>query len=150
MIWYCDSSALVKRYVRETGSRWFREQASHHELLTSVLTVAEVSAAMARRRRDGTLSGFEFHRSRTQFTRHLKAGQYALLPAHLEVIEQAALLTYDLPLTGYDAVHLATALHYLSRMSVDVEQFCFLTADDQLQRAAQTKGIKTDNPNEHA
>jgi predicted nucleic acid-binding protein len=150
LIWYCDSSALVKRYVREAGSRWLREQAGHHQLLTSVLTVAEVSAAMARRRRDGTISSFEFHRSRTQFTRHLKAGQYTLLPAHLEVIEQAALLTYDFPLTGYDAVHLATALHYLNRIGVDAEQFYFLTAGDQQQRAAQAKGIKTDNPNEYA
>ena len=31
MIWYCDSSALVKRYVRETGSRWFRAQVSQHQ-----------------------------------------------------------------------------------------------------------------------
>jgi hypothetical protein len=150
LIWYCDSSALVKRYVRETGSQWFREQAGHHQLLTSVLSVAEVSAATARRRRDGTLSSFEFHRSRTQFTRHLKAGQYVLLPANLEIIEQAALLTYDLPLAGYDAVHLATALRCLSRKSIAKDQFYFLTADDQLQAAARTKGIKTHNPNEHA
>jgi hypothetical protein len=62
------------------------------------LAVAEIPAAMARRRRDGSLSSFEFHRSRTQFTRHLQANQYTLLPAHLDVIEQAALLTYRLPL----------------------------------------------------
>ena len=147
MIWYCDSSALVKRYVRETGSRWFRKQSSQHRLLTSTLAVAEVPAALARRKRDGTLSTFEFHRSRTHLTRHLQAGQYALLSPTLEVIEQAALLIYHLPLAGYDAVHLATAL--LALRSVDRGQFCFLTADQQLRRAAEAEGITTENPNEH-
>ncbi|MGH9753592.1 MAG: type II toxin-antitoxin system VapC family toxin [Blastocatellia bacterium] len=149
MIWYCDSSALVKRYVRETGSRWLREQISHHQLLTSVLAIAEIPAALARRQRDGTLSVFEFHRSRLQITRHLQAGQYALLPATLHVIQQAALLIYRLPLAGYDAVHLATAIHYLRTSGIDANQFYFLTADLQLQRAAEAEGLKTENPNNH-
>ena len=147
MIWYCDSSALVKRYVRETGSRWFREQVSQHRLLTSTLAVAEVPAALARRKRDGTLSTFEFHRSRTHLTRHLQDGQYTLLSPALEIIEQAALLIYRLPLAGYDAVHLGTALSALR--SVGRDQFCFLTADQQLQRAAEAEGITTENPNDH-
>ena len=147
MIWYCDSSALVKRYVRESGSRWFREQVSQHRLLTSTLAVAEVPAALSRRKRDGTLSTFEFHRSRTHYTRHLQAGQYALLSPTLKIIEQAALLIYRLPLAGYDAVHLATALAALR--SVDRDQFCFLTADRQLQNAAEAEGITTENPNNH-
>ena len=147
MIWYCDSSALVKRYVRETGSPWFREQVSQHRLLTSTLAVAEVPAALARRKRDGTFSTFEFHRSRTHLTRHLQAGQYTLLSPTLEIIEQASLLIYRLPLAGYDAVHLATALFALR--SIDRDQFCFLTSDRQLQRAAEAEGVATENPNEH-
>lgn len=149
MIWYCDSSALVKRYVRETGSQWLREQVSQSKLLTSSLAVAEIPAALARRKRDGTISAFEFHRSRTHLTRHLQAGQYVLLPAALDVIEQAALLTYRLPLTGYDAVHLATALSYLQAAGAEASQFCFLTADDQLLNAAQSEGLRTENPNDH-
>ena len=150
MIWYCDSSALVKRYVRETGSRWFREQIGEHKRLTSSLAVAEIPAALARRKREGTISAFEFHRARTQLTRHLQSGQYVLLPAILEVINQAALLTYRLPLAGYDAVHLATALSYFRNGGADVTQIYFLTSDYQLQRAAETEGLKTENPNEHS
>jgi predicted nucleic acid-binding protein len=142
-------SALVKRYVREIGSRWFREQVGQFQLLTSTLAIVEIPAALARRKRDGTISAFEFHRSRTQFTRHLQAGQYLLLPATLDVIEQAALLTYRLPLAGYDAVHLATALDYLQVAGVEMSQFCFLTADEQLRRAAEAERLKTENPNEH-
>ena len=147
MIWYCDSSALVKRYVRETGSRWFRAQVSQHQLLTCTLAIAEIPAALARRKRDGTISAFEFHRSRTQLTRHLQARQYELLPATLSVIEQAALLTYRLPLAGYDSVHLAAGLNYLRTTGAAPHQFCFLSADDQLQRAAEAEGLSTENPN---
>ncbi len=147
MIWYCDSSALVKRYVRETGSRWFREEVSQHRLLTSTLAVAEIPAALSRRKRDGTLSTFEFHRSRIHFTRHLQAGQYNLLSPTLEIIEQSALLIYRLPLAGYDAVHLATALFAVR--NVDRDQFCFLTSDQQLRRAAEAEGLMTEDPNGH-
>ena len=149
MIWYCDSSALVKRYVREVGSSWFRQQQSQHQILTSALALTEIAAALARRRRDGAISTFEFHRSRAQFTRHLQAGQYILLPATLDMIDRATLLTYRLPLAAYDAVHLATAQDYLKAGSVDADQFCFVTADDQLQRAAHAEGLKTVNPNDY-
>jgi hypothetical protein len=33
MIWACDTSALVKRYVQELGSRWFRREVDHHIIL---------------------------------------------------------------------------------------------------------------------
>jgi len=149
VIWYCDSSALVKRYVRETGSRWLRQQIARLQVFTSTLTLAETASALARRLRDGTLSTFEFHRGRTQFTRHLQASQYILCPASFEVIEQAALLTYRLPLAAYDAVHLATALQSLRAGGMDPGQFYFVTADDQLQRAAEAEGLKIENPNDH-
>ncbi len=149
MIWYCDSSALVKRYVREVSSLWFRREHGQHDLATSALTVVEVPAALARRMRDGSISAFEFHRGRTQLTRHLRSGQYSILPVASDVIQLAAILTHQLPLAAYDAVHLATALRYRQTFGVDLEQFCFVTADDQLKRAAQAQGLKTENPNDH-
>jgi len=150
VIWYCDSSALVKRYVREAGSRWFREQHSKHKLLTSELAIVEVAAAFARRRREGTISLFEFHRDRTQFARHIHLGQYTLLPSHFDIIERAARLAYQRPLTAYDAVHLATALIYARALSAfDVPQFQFITADQQLKRAVESEGLQVENPNDH-
>lgn len=149
MIWYCDASAVVKRYVREVGSRWFRQQITQHHLLTSILAIAEVPAALARRMRDGTISTIEFHHSRTRFTRHLEAGQHTPLPATTDIIKQAVLLIYRRPLAAYDAVHLATALHYLRTTGIDPSRFCFITADGQLQRAAQAEGLQTENPNDH-
>lgn len=149
MIWYCDSSALLKRYVRETGSLWFRQQLSSHRIIASVLAIAELPAALGRRKRQGTLSVFEFHRNRTQFNNHLQSRHYLLLQAFREIVDQAALLTYRHPLAAYDAVQLSTALEYLKNSGINAKQFYFVTADDQLQRAAESEGLQTENPNDH-
>lgn len=149
MIWYCDSSALVKRYVQETGSRWFRQQLALHRLLTSTLTLAEVPAALARRELQGTISRFELLRGRNEFTQHWQRGQYIFLPVPLVLVEHASRLIYRQPLAAYDAIHLATALDYLKTSGADPNQFFFITADHQLHRAAESEGLQTENPNDH-
>lgn len=150
MVWYCDSSALIKTYVRELGSRWFREQQSHHHILTSELAIAEIPSALSRRKREGTISTFEFHRGRAQFTRHLRSKLYTLLPADLNTIELAVLLIYRHPLAAYDGIHLATALIYSRSLGAsDDELFRFICADNQLRRAAEAEGLKAENPNDH-
>jgi predicted nucleic acid-binding protein len=58
-LYFFDSSALVKRYVHEQGSSWVREitaSASGHLLHISLLTVAEIANALARRHREGNVS----------------------------------------------------------------------------------------------
>lgn len=148
MIWYCDSSALVKRYVRETGSTWLRHQLGQHELITSTLVLAEVASALTRRWREGTISEIEFYRDRTQFLRHVRARSYGLLAAPLDLIEQATLLIYRAPLSALDAIHLSTALRYQKGLGQQAD-FYFVTADDQLERAARGEGLQTENPNAH-
>jgi predicted nucleic acid-binding protein len=149
VIWYCDASAVAKRYILEVGSRWFRQQISQHHLFTSVLALAEVPSALARRVRDGSVSTAEFHRCRNQFARHVQSHQYIFLPASMDLIEHAALLIYRRLLAAYDAVHLATALHYQRTSGADPNRFYFVTADRQLQRAAQAEGLQTEDPNDH-
>jgi len=149
MIWYCDSSALVKRYVNEQGSSWFRQQLSQHDLLVSELAVAEIASTLARRKRQGTISDFEFHSGRGQFARHLQAGQYAFLQTNRRTVNQAAILIYRYPLVAYDAIHLAAALIHWQTGGIIPNQFCFVTADDQLRAAAEASGLQTENPNDH-
>ncbi|MCI0711126.1 MAG: type II toxin-antitoxin system VapC family toxin [Chloroflexi bacterium] len=51
---YFDSSALVKRYLRETGSAWVRSLASPsagHTIVVAAITRVEVAAAFAARHR---------------------------------------------------------------------------------------------------
>lgn len=56
---FLDSSALVKRYVGETGSGWVQRQTdaeSEHSLYVVRITGIEVVSAMARKARAGGLS----------------------------------------------------------------------------------------------
>ena len=51
---YLDSSALVKRYLIETGSAWVRSIANPsvgHTILVAAITWVEVAAAFAARHR---------------------------------------------------------------------------------------------------
>ena len=52
--YFVDSSALVKRYVRETGTAWVRSitrRRSSTDIFIALITAVEVTSAIARRRR---------------------------------------------------------------------------------------------------
>jgi len=49
MIWFVDTSALVKRYIKEQGSEWFRQEIVRHDVLISQLTPIEMAAALSKR-----------------------------------------------------------------------------------------------------
>jgi predicted nucleic acid-binding protein len=52
--YYCDSSALVKRYAHETGTLWVRsltDAQAGHDIFTAHITGIEVVAAIARKTR---------------------------------------------------------------------------------------------------
>jgi len=149
MIWYCDSSAVVKRYVREGGSLWLRREVSKHDLLISQITPVEVYAALAVKQRTGYLPLFNYYKARKDFAEHISHKQYLIWPVSEAIFQMAATLVGRHPLRAYDAIQLATALDYLKTRAPDRARFRFLTADDQLERAAQADGLKTDNPNRH-
>jgi predicted nucleic acid-binding protein len=51
--YFVDSSALVKRYVRETGTAWVRgitRRRSSTDIIITLITAVEVTSAIARRR----------------------------------------------------------------------------------------------------
>jgi hypothetical protein len=77
-----DTSALVKRYVNETGSIWVRtivDLASGNVISTAQVTRAEVASALARRAREGSLSLVESERLIQAFEVHCLT-QYRLVP----------------------------------------------------------------------
>ena len=149
MIWYCDASALVKRYVLEEGSRWFRRQVDNHTVLISHITVVEVHAALATRRRLGTVSLFSFFQPRNNFNDHIKRRLYRVLPFTESIVSVATSLLPHHPLRAYDAAQLATAVQYLKSYPSKRADLIFLTADEQLEKAAVAERLKTDNPNRH-
>jgi hypothetical protein len=58
-LYFLDSSALVKRYVTETGSSWIRDltdPGARNPLIIARITWVEVLSALARREREGSLT----------------------------------------------------------------------------------------------
>jgi hypothetical protein len=58
-VYFLDTSAVVKRYVQETGTAWIKalaDQATGHFLYVDRITDVEMTAAIARRRRLGSLT----------------------------------------------------------------------------------------------
>jgi uncharacterized protein len=151
---YVDSSALVKRYLEERGSDKLNERIteSRHRVLTSVLSFAEVHAALARKLRERPpLRATEYHWAtarldsdwRTYLTR------VDLTTVVLDLIPD---LVKRNSLRGSDAVHLASALWFRESLEFDKvkgaspETIIFATSDKQLARAAQYEQLEVFNP----
>lgn len=110
MILYADSSALVKLYVAEQDSdeveRWVAEA---DEVWTSIVTFSEVSAGLARRLREGSLTAPHHQRAMSEFCAdwpHLN-----IVPVDQAVTQSGGALALRHALRGFDAIHLASALN---------------------------------------
>lgn len=114
MIWFLDSSALVKRYVREQGSELLRKEIGKHSCFVAQVTPVEMTAAFSKKLRTGRLSKFEFHQARRRFMRRLNGSAHGILLLTQETVELAQRLTFTRSLRAYDAIQLATALIALS------------------------------------
>ena len=138
MILYLDSSALAKRYLSEEGSYDVEQLVAGAELVaTSVITRVEVSAALARARRQKLLGAGPAARLRTLFASHW--GSMLRLNLLESTVERADSLAWELDLRGYDAVHLATAVAWREAVA---EAPVLATYDRELWKAAAAQGLE--------
>jgi len=133
VILYLDASSLVKLYVEEPGSSDVHRLVEQAEIVgTSVMAYSEARAALARRRRERSLSPAGHRRSRAA----LDADWPHVLA--LDVSGALARGAGDLAdrhrLRGFDALHLASYLTF-AREFPD-EDVRFSSADRALERAA--------------
>ena len=150
--YFVDSSALVKRYVPETGSAWIRAlsaQGTGNELFIARITWVEVLSALARREREGSLTPTDRALIIQRFRSDLNTqSQVIELDAKLAV--SAGQLVNQYPLRAYDAVQLASVLRIQPTFATTQStSLIFLTSDNRLSAIAQALGLLTDNPNHH-
>lgn len=150
--YYFDTSALVKRYVLETGTSWvlnLADPVSAHDLYMVQLAGPEVIAALFRRVRSGTLSLIDARRVASNFRADWQ-NQYLLVEIRFSVIERAMTLAETHGLRGYDAVHLAAALEVEAvRVVRQLPPLVFISADNDQLLAAGTEGLHVENPNSY-
>ena len=145
--WFADTSALLKRYVKEPGSDWLRGELIRHEVMIAHLTPVELVAALGRRYQMGSISQFAFFQARQAFLSHYNTGKYRTVDWQKPIFDEAMRLTFRQGLRAYDAVQLASAL--VASAGLDRNRFTFLTADTALEKVAQAEGLTTDNPLRH-
>ena len=149
---FCDSSALVKRYVSEIGTPWVQAIAhpsTGNRLIVARITWVEVHSALARRQREGDLNVDQVTRAVRAF-RYDWDTQYQVVDLNQSLAEMAGQLVTRYPLRAYDAVQMASALRIQpSFADAMLVSFSFVAADDRLLAAAQEEGLRVDNPNHH-
>ncbi len=151
--YFLDSSALVKRYVPETGSAWIRALSAPqtgNSLIIARITWVEVRSAIARREREGSLTSTDRTLIIQRFRSDLN-NQYQVIELDSTLAETAGQLVNQYPLRAYDAVQLASVLLLQPAFATITQsaQLIFLTADDRLLTIANALGLLTDNPNRH-
>jgi predicted nucleic acid-binding protein len=146
-----DSSAVVKRYVLETGSAWVTalvDPAAGHRTYLAGITGVEVVSAITRRQRGGGLSLADATLLLTAFRRHL-SGPYVVVDLTPSHIARAMDIAEKHALRGYDAVQLAVAIGLNVIATVAGETFVLISADAALLAAATAEGLAVDDPNAH-
>jgi predicted nucleic acid-binding protein len=151
-VYFFDSSALVKRYVTETGTSWVSalvDPSGGNRIFIVSITAVEVVSAIKRRERAGNLSPADMTASLTKF-RHELSSIYLPIEISRNLISRAMSLVERHALRGYDAVQLASALEvYDQRQSAGMTGPIFVSADADLNSAAATEGLAVDDPNGH-
>lgn len=137
MILYCDTSALVKRYIREPFTDtllagWLKAD----RIATSEIAFAETVSALSRRFRQGDLEEDRFLLVRGTFSRDFRntlrvAVSEQLHPTILELVQSHSL-------RGLDAIHLASAMLVQNKLR---ESLVFACYDARLAEAAKSEGL---------
>jgi predicted nucleic acid-binding protein len=138
VILYLDASAAVKRYVEEAGATEVHRATEQATVAGTVaLSFAEVYAALACAVRVGALSEPEAQAAREQF--YADWPTYVRVQATEEMAMRAGELAWQHGLRGYDAVHLAAASVWRTRIAAPM---AFATFDRALWKAARAEEFK--------
>jgi hypothetical protein len=105
---YLDSSALVKRYSRETGIELVNEicQRKDTRLILSDIAIVELGSAFARKLRERIITEVEYATILNDFMDDY-FHEYIRVAIDFEVLELAVKLAKKNALKAYDAVQLA-------------------------------------------
>ena len=130
---YFDTSAVVKRYVRERGSARVMSLLGEHDFLSSAITLVEILSALSRKKREGDLSenNFAATLSRIQSERD----QWELIEVGESVLNRAQeIVQGNVPVRAVDAIHIASLVTFEDAAGVRVP---FITADGRQRDAAE-------------
>ncbi|AFZ18778.1 type II toxin-antitoxin system VapC family toxin [Allocoleopsis franciscana] len=151
-IYFLDSSALVKRYISETGSAWVLglfDPTLDNEFFVAAITGVEIVAAITRRTRNGSISAADAKLVCNQLRNDLQT-DYQVVEIIEGLINSGMALAETHGLRGYDAVQLAAG-YAVNELCIanGLPSIILVSADDELNLAAVNEGLLVENPNDH-
>jgi len=150
--YYLDASAIVKRYLPETGSQWVSalwRRTGTVSLFSAAVVNVEVVCALSRAQREGRIGMKRRNESAALFVLEAQRILQSIATS-AQILQSAHHLALRYPLRAYDAVHLATALELVQRLlPFGVSIPIFVSADTNLLAAARAEGLMIENPSEH-
>jgi predicted nucleic acid-binding protein len=150
--YFLDTSTVVKRYVLETGTPWVQaltDPAAGHFLFVARITELEMTAAIARRRRLGSLTPAQAATALAAFRQDFDQ-QYRIMEISIPLLQQSSQLADRYVLRAYDAVQLAAAVALNSQwIAAGAGTITLVSADQELNAAALAEGLTVDDPNMH-
>ncbi|HLG14854.1 MAG TPA: type II toxin-antitoxin system VapC family toxin [Blastocatellia bacterium] len=151
-VYFFDSSAVVKRYVSETGTSWVlgvTDPVANNHIHIARVTGVEVVSAITRRTRGGSLSAADAATAIAGF-RYDFATSYRVVDITTALIINAMRLAETHALRGYDSIQLAAALEVnVQALSVGLRALTLVSSDTDLNAAAVREGLTTEDPNAH-
>lgn len=140
MSWaYFDTSALIKRYVDEDGRLEVLQLLRRHDCVTSALLSVELRSALRRRVADGSLDKERVAEILKRFA--VDREFWALVEITGQVLQSAELLVAKYPLRTLDAIHVASAQLFATRMTAS--KLRFVSADARQTAVAAAIGLPT-------
>jgi uncharacterized protein len=128
---YFDTSALVKRYIREPGSQKLRGLLRRYKVISSAVMPVEAQSAFRRRQVSGDLSAQNLQAILAQFQKD--RAHWDLVEVTSEVLANAEDLVRRTSLRTLDAIHVASVLTIERAAGF---RFAFVTADAVQREAA--------------
>lgn len=140
MAWaYFDTSALIKRYVEERGRREVLQLLRKNDCVVSAVLPVEVRSALRRRVSEGALDENRIATILRRFT--ADRAFWTVIEVSGEVLAVAETLSAAHPLRALDAIHVASAQLFATRISPS--EFIFVSADIRQTTAAAALGMTT-------
>ncbi len=149
---FFDTSGLAKRYIAETGSNRVKNTclpASGNLIFIAEITTLEITSAIVRRRKGGSLLPVDAASALTQFDADLH-NDYFVLEINSTLLEEARKLVETHALRSLDAVQLAVAVNFnREQLANNLPSLIFVSADNELLKAAGLEGLLIENPNNY-
>lgn len=150
LIYYLDTSAVMKRYKSEIGSNVVEELfvglTDSEFLITSQLTILEANSVVARHLEGPAMIRREYRTMRELFIRDMNDYQGTIIPVQSELVAEAVNIVFDYPLRTLDALHFTSAVMIVRELRG--QDIYMVSADREIIGACKAYGISTLDPSD--